>query len=273
MVGQTLRLKNLEPGLYVACFSGTLDRQKCQSLDLNAPTPGKPHRFNVTLQPPQFSAQNRDTKTVTKNSLSVPRGAREQLVASEKAELNGQREAARMHLERALEIFPDFPEALNNLGTIYYRKGKFERAVELFGRAKDVDPDCYAAWINLAGGLTSLARFDEAMTAAETALELRPNAALANSHTGLLYFYRHDYVRAKSYFEKALSLDPVSSDSPQLFLAHIALSEQRLDDAEAYYRNYLEHHPHAPDAEETRHTLRLLETRRLVVSGNMASSN
>ncbi len=273
MGGQTVEFKDLEPGIYVVCLYGTRDRQSCRSLDLNMPEPGRPHRFLADIQIPKFSNLGGDGHTVTTSELSVPPEARAELVAAEKAQLAGRVGAARRRLERALEIFPDFTDALNNLGTMHFRAGDFGEATELFTRATALDPEFYEAWVNLAGSLTSMARFDDAMTAVRNALRLRPNEALANSHAGLICFYRRDFGCAKTYFEKALALDPASTGSPQLFLAHISLAEHRMADAEAYYRKYLEVHPNAPDANDLRRLVRSLETGDVGVSEATASAN
>jgi len=271
MGGETVHLKELDSGSYIVCLAGAAGREKCQSIDLNTPGRRRSHDFSVTLHVPTASEPNRDRYKVASSTLSVPRNARRELVSSEKAELNGEREVAREHLERALEIFPDYPDALNNLGAIYHRTGEYEKAVGLFSKATGIDPGCYAAWINLAGSLTTLARFDEGMAAVQKALALRPDAALANSTAGLIYYYKRDFARAKPYFEKALATDPASNNAPQLYLAHIALGERRTADAQAYFRSYLKLHPNAPNADGLRRTLMLLESGVPVIYG--ASAN
>ncbi len=268
-----MEFKDLEPGIYIVCVFGTRDRQSCKSMDLNVPARGRSHRFLLDLPLPAFSGLNGDGRTVTRSELSVPPGARMELRAAEKAQLSGDAEAARRHLERALKISPEFTDGLNNLGTMRFRAGAFTEATELFTRATVLDPAFYEAWVNLAASLTSLSRFDEAMAAVQNALRLRPNEALANSRAGMICFYRRDYGRAKTYFEKALALDPASTDSPQLFLAHIAMVEHRMAEAETYYRNYLRVHPNAPDADDLRRILRRLGTGSIGVSEASASAS
>ena len=58
---------------------------------------------------------------------------------------------------KAIQLQPDFVEAYYNRGTAYIRKGNFERAIENFNRAIDLNPDFVAtvycnrgeAWLHL----------------------------------------------------------------------------------------------------------------------------
>ena len=51
----------------------------------------------------------------------------------------------------------------------------------------------------------------------------------------------------RKYFEKVLELDPASGAFPMLYLARIALIEDRKEDGEAYAGMFLKLHPNYPD--------------------------
>src|SRR6185369_12750395 len=75
----------------------------------------------------------KDRLKVGVTSLAVSPKAMEEMRRAYDAK--GDIEKARRHLQRAIEISPNFDEALNNLGTYYYRDGRFETAANLFQRA------------------------------------------------------------------------------------------------------------------------------------------
>jgi Flp pilus assembly protein TadD len=56
---------------------------------------------------------------------------------------------ARRDYERALQLRPDYPEALNNLGAIYYAKKNYGKAIKYYGKALQFDPKSAAVYSNL----------------------------------------------------------------------------------------------------------------------------
>ena len=152
-------------------------------------------------------------------------------------------EGAVRYLERAVEIYSKYTEALNNLGTHYHRAGNYPRSIEYFTKVTELDPRFFAGWVNLGGSLLAAGKFESALEANQKAVQLRPDEALANSQMGMNYFYLRRFPEAKIYFTKAVTLDPYSAKSPQFFLAHIAFAERRPDEAENQIRQYLELHP------------------------------
>ncbi len=52
-----------------------------------------------------------------------------------------QLDTARKSYEQALHVKPDYMEAMNNLGTIYYAKKSYRRAITWYSRALKLAPD------------------------------------------------------------------------------------------------------------------------------------
>jgi len=79
----------------------------------------------------------------------------------------GEFSAALRSFERALELDPDYPEALRHAGVAYLNLGQIERAVERLGRADalrpgspDIERPLASARARLAGGAPSDADAD-----------------------------------------------------------------------------------------------------------------
>ena len=84
-----------------------------------------------------------------------------------------QLDSAKKNYEQALKLKRDYAEALNNIGTVYYAKKSYRRAIGYYQRA----------------------------------LRLSESASIY-SNLGTAYFARKQYERATNAYQKALSLDP-----------------------------------------------------------------
>src|SRR6185369_16212239 len=71
--------------------------------------------------------------------------------------------AAVAHLQRAVEIAPQFAAAWNQLGVIAYQSRQYPQAEEHFRRGLAADPQAYEPLVNLGGVLLNLGRVDEAL--------------------------------------------------------------------------------------------------------------
>ena len=156
------------------------------------------------------------------------------------------------HLLAALEIYPEYVEALNNLATLQIDKGEMRQAEGHLKKATSLDPGFYAAWVNLGVCLFAQEQLSESVEAGLRALKIRPDSAPANSLVGRAYFHMHDYSKAKKYLLKHLSLDPEALNSSQLVLYQIALQERKYRVADGYLNDYLRLHPNAPNVSSLR---------------------
>ncbi len=174
-------------------------------------------------------------------------------------EAKGDVEKARAHLQKAIQISPNFDEALNNLGTYYYRDGRFETAANLFQRALKANPNSFVAQVNFGGALISLGDYTRALAENLKALEMRPDDSLAQSQTGQALFHLMRYGEALLHLEKAKQIDPMSFTLPGLFIAEIRQIQGNRDAALAEYKEFLKVHPGHPSSAFVQRQLSNLE--------------
>jgi tetratricopeptide (TPR) repeat protein len=86
-------------------------------------------------------------------------------------------------LKRAIEIFPDYYDALEMLGTEYVRRGDFPTALPLLTRAVEVNKNGYG-YYPLGVALIESKRRDDGIKALQRAVELFPNSINANMRLG-----------------------------------------------------------------------------------------
>ncbi|HEX4594093.1 MAG TPA: tetratricopeptide repeat protein [Bryobacteraceae bacterium] len=82
--------------------------------------------------------------------------------------------AAEKYYRLATRVNREYPEAINNLGTVYYARKGYRRAIGEYKKALRINPKSASIWSNL----------------------------------GMGYFARKEYVRAQESWQQAMALDP-----------------------------------------------------------------
>ncbi len=142
----------------------------------------------------------------------------------------GDLEGAEPHLRLAIALAPDFEKATNNLGVVYLRQGAPEKAIALYERGLDLNPESVPLLTNLAR-----ARQDQGLLAEANAILDRIEAV---HHTNPFFFvYRGEVALAAGdvevaldYMRKALKAD---SEVPEVHvgLLKVYLATGQLDRA------------------------------------------
>jgi len=243
--GDTVRFRGLQPDIYTVCLTDIRQSRRCRSVDL-FPSPGSGNAsFTMEMATPDPRDVPADTHTVSLAALKVPPRAQRDWQRALEARQRGDAAGALRHLERALAVCPDYPQALNDLGAHYLRKGDYGRAGRLFARAVELEPAFYAAWVNLSRCRLMSGDYARAAEAGVRALALRPGEAPANSQLALSYYLQGDLERARRYFLRVAELDPASPSMPHLYLARIAFTERRREEGARHLRDFIEVHPNA----------------------------
>jgi serine/threonine protein kinase/Tfp pilus assembly protein PilF len=182
-------------------------------------------------------------------------------------------EEARIPLERAVELDPDFATAYLELATAYARAGDYnardmaiKKAKALSHRATEKErliiEANYVNWIErdsekvLRILLERAERFpkekyafyglgqyywrkeanEEAMEAFKKALELDPNLGEAHNFLGYIYVDRGEFAKAAEHFQKQISINP-DEPNPLDSLAEVHFLMGKLDEAIANYKD------------------------------------
>jgi tetratricopeptide (TPR) repeat protein len=150
---------------------------------------------------------------------------------------------AEAEFKKALQISPDYAEAMADLGACYNRQQRWDEAVQQFEAGLRIAalPDLYA---HMATALIGLQRYPEAITAGESALALDKTAFEAHNAIGLAYYYMNTLGEAIRHFQLAINLQP---DSYQAYtnLGNAYFMAQSWHRARASYRRALDRIPEA----------------------------
>lgn len=174
----------------------------------------------------------------------------------------GDLERARILLEEAIKIYPQYSGALSNLGLIALRQGDPAKARMLFQQAVDIDPTLSIATINLCKLLLRSSEYNNAqqLLARASALHpLDPDLLMLLAESQLL---NRDFDKALATARKVSEV----SDQEQYSMAHViagsALQQKLLyKEAIAEYQKFLAIDPLHPTAPRVRATIRALSQR------------
>ena len=129
---------------------------------------------------------------------------------------------------RAIELDPNHPSALNNLGIAYFDIEDYAAAEQCYRRALALDPDFAEAYSNLGNVLRTTKRLDEAVEAYNRALALKPNYPEAYNNLGTALRDQKKAAESEPVYRKALALRP--DDPPTLNNLALALMELDRDE-------------------------------------------
>lgn len=117
----------------------------------------------------------------------------------------GRADAAVAMYARALDIRPDWPDAMVNLGVTLQERGRLREAAALFKRALEFDPQRADAAYNLGNVLWQMGQEEEAEAAYRRALELEPEMADAANNLGNLLAQRDRLAEAEHFYRRAIA--------------------------------------------------------------------
>jgi Tfp pilus assembly protein PilF len=134
---------------------------------------------------------------------------------------------ARKSYERALKVKPDYVEVMNNLGTIYYSRKSFRRAISWYNKAlkkSGEDPKSASIYMNLGTAYFARKQYDKATQAYQTAMKIDPDVFERHGNVGVILEERSVEEKAKYHF----------------YLAKLYAKDGRNDLALQYLRKSLE---------------------------------
>jgi tetratricopeptide (TPR) repeat protein len=152
-------------------------------------------------------------------------------------------EAAELEMyDMALDVYPNFNRARNNLGVALRRRGQVKKAIEQYKLALQEDPKFAEAHSNLGAAYYSMGRTDDAIHEFELAAKSSGSNAYYYHHLGVIQFQQGDYKAAMKHFKKAISRDSDLADS-RYYLAECYLKLGERDKAIEAYEKTLEVDP------------------------------
>ena len=199
---------------------------------------------------------------VSASELNVPSKAKSELDKGMEAFGKGDYKKAAEKLEKAIEIYPDYARAWNNLGVVHMKENDKAAAKQAFDKSIAVDDKFVPGYLNL-GRLSML---EKNATATENylskALSIDPN----NIET-LALFSKEELLTGQ--YEKALAHARRVHTLPHDHLAEVhliageaLLHEGHSSEAVKEYEQYLKEYPDSPNAAKVRDAMAQIQAKK-----------
>ncbi len=198
-----------------------------------------------------------DGSVVTAQSLAVPKPARKLFERAQAELMTGETDRARQHLEKAVEVYPEFAAAWCELGKLQVASGGLDSGRTSFERALRADPNQVDPYLQLATVALWDRKWQELADLTAKALKLDPVDYPQLFLFGAVANYNlHKPEVAELNIERAQALDS-RHDFPEIErMAGVILAGRKdYTAAVEHLRAYLQLTPNADDAADARRRL------------------
>lgn len=174
------------------------------------------------------------------------------------ADKKGDVKAAAEHLQKAIQMAPDFYPAHNELGRLYMAQANFAGAEEQFRQVIKLNQTDPEAYLNLGNVYLLTHHYEEGLQSVQSGLQRNPQSALGKFLLGSIYQRMGRLREAEQALQEALQLDPRMAKA-HLELVNVYLAGKQQPQAIAELKQFLKAAPNDPLAPKVRDVLNRLE--------------
>jgi len=217
--------------------------------------PGQSSRIFIYLKPLRRGpGASNAPGSVSVNMLQqrVPPEARKEFEAALPDIRKNDYAKARPHLEKALELFPQYLDARNELAVALMRENKLADAEKHLLIALQVDPAAVRPLMNLGLCLSRQERFADALPVLEKAAQLQPAEATARMLLGVALLRTGKDQEGETALLKAYQLGGKKVAQAQYYLAALYMQRKDYPRAADALETYLRDLPEDPNAAQLR---------------------
>lgn len=245
----------LQQGFYeVVATSGTARAE--EQVQVNSQNTSVELRLPVTTKPNDGISGN----TVSVNQYRVPEAARDELRKAQDAASKNKGEEAIRHLDRALEIQPNYANALSLRAAFRLDSKDIPGAMEDAQKAIDNDANFALAYTVMGSALNMQMKFDDALRSLQRAETLAPDVWQTYFEIGRAYIGKKDYAMAMPALDRAEKLGPQNYSLIQLVHANCLLQMGRNNEAATELQQYIARNPNSKWIEQAKDMLGLAQS-------------
>lgn len=190
-------------------------------------------------------------RSISVKDLTVPDQARQELSKGEEALTAKNVDEGVKHFEKAIKIYPDYPQAYRLLGEAYLQKQDWRQAESALTHSIALEPKLAASYFDLGSLHNQNKDYPAAEAALKKCLEISPDAPAAQYELAKTYFATGRWQEAAPLAESAVK------QLPDLAAAHVLLANIRLKQRDApgalhEYQEYIRLEPDGALAPQVR---------------------
>jgi len=240
----------LAPGSYTVVATAGL-QQASERVDAT----NFSNSVNVRMQ-----GVGKPTDGVVGNSISiaqyrVPAKARDAYNKAHEDVEKGKTADAHKHLAKALELCPNYADALTLRAVLALNQRDPQSAIADLDKAIQADGNYAMAYMVMGSALNMQSKFDEAIRSLLRGQSLAPNYWQGYFELGKAYIGKADYPAALRQLERAQSLTPTDYPLISLLRGDALLAMKQFPEAMAALQAYLQKDPQGPASEQARKML------------------
>ena len=222
--------------------------------------PNQPAIVNINLKEKKPADSKGGPKVVSAGELdpAVPSAAKKEFGRASDSARSGKTDDAVAHLRKAIEIYPKYLMAHNDLGAQLLAQGKLDEAAAEFRRAMEIDSKAFNPQLNLGIVLVQQKRYAEAMNVLKTALAIRSDSPAAILYDGLAREGASDYDGAERQLVMAHQLGGPQFSKALFRLGQIYINRGERKRARETLEEYLREDPKGADSAEAKRLVRIL---------------
>src|SRR5215475_10174062 len=152
-----------------------------------------------------------DRYSVSVAQMKVPDKARKAFTKAQAAMNQEKMEEANKYVAQALEVHPEYSEALTLRGILKLQANQFQEALADLRRALECDNDYSTAYLAMGAAYNALSQFDDALRVLERGVGLSPTSWQGYFEMGKAFLGKANYEASIRQLNKAENLQPTYS--------------------------------------------------------------
>ena len=251
-------LRSLNPGNYQLEIEGDRSKFEVKTEQVQV-FRGMPTVVSITLREKgDTSSHANGAVSVSELDAKIPSSAQKEFDKATKLAAAKDIEGAIAHLRKAIEIYPQFVKAYNDLGTQLLATGKLDEAANVLSKAVALDSKAFNPALNLGIVLVVQHKFAEAASILAAATALDPNSPAVRLYAGLAASGRGDFETAEKELKAAYALGGARFAIAIFHLGNVYLNKGDRESALSSFERYLREVPDAANGEQVRKTIAML---------------
>jgi tetratricopeptide (TPR) repeat protein len=257
---------SLAPGLYEVVVEGD-NRRDGANVSVEV-FPNLPSIVTIIVRE-KVPQPTKETTAVSAGELNqnVPAAARKEFERGSAASKEGKTEQAITHYRKAIEIYPNFLMARNDLGAQLMTLDKLDEAAEQLRIAISIEPKAFNPRLNMGMVLVKQHNFVEAADELRIALSLDSTSASVHFYLGLAVegildsdnADKESSAHAEKEFKTAYNIGGAEYAIALYHLGDLYLKRGERDAALKAFEKYLSEAPNATNAAQVRQMIAMLK--------------
>jgi tetratricopeptide (TPR) repeat protein len=250
--------RSLAPALYQVVVEGEKNLWETTSVNVEV-FPNAPSILTIVLKEKKVSSTKAaGTVSAAELEASVPQKARKEFDRASDAYGAGKIEESIAHLRKAIEYFPNYLMAHNDLGAQLLEQGKLDEAESELRRAILIDKKAFNPHLNLGIVLFKGKRYTEALESLNEAVSLDASSAAARLYLGQTLAAVGEVKPALKELNTAYELGGDAFAVALLYLGGVYLKANDPKAALKAFEHYVQIAPKGPNVVEAQRQIALL---------------